>query len=305
MKVLMISGDRHILEAGSPARARFHLQRNQVELLDVFVWPQVDSKWAIWWQAQKIKYDVITAQDPFWRGLLAWKIARLTGAQLNVQVHTDLSAQSFVRHMLARIVLRHADSIRVVSDKLKAQVEHIGARAPIHVLPIFVDVEPFKALTRKEHDGKIILWVGRFEEEKDPMAALSVLEHVKKECGDVRLIMLGTGALVEALRKKAEGLAVEFPGWQDPEPFFETADVVLSTSKHESWGASMVEALAAGVPVVAPDVGIAKEVGAVVVPRAELSRAVIDVLKSDTQGKLALPMPTAEEWSKRWGETLI
>lgn len=64
-----------------------------------------------------------------------------------------------------------------------------------------------------------------------------------------------------------------------PAVFLETADVVLCTSLYESWGASIVEALAAGVPVVAPDVGVAKEAGATVVPRAQLAEAVVRVLE--------------------------
>src|SRR5512146_2217280 len=104
MKVLMISGDKRILEEGSAVRARFLLQKRQVEALDVFVWPQVHSARAIWRAARRNRYDVVTAQDPFWRGLLAWKIARLTGAKLNLQVHADFAAQPPARRVLGRFL---------------------------------------------------------------------------------------------------------------------------------------------------------------------------------------------------------
>jgi hypothetical protein len=57
-------------------------------------------------------------------------------------------------------------------------------------------------------------------------------------------------------------------------------DVVLGTlaSPGESWGASIVEALAE-VPGVAPDVGIAKEAGAIVVTRQDLAGTLCDVAK--------------------------
>ena len=88
----MISGDKNIFTHGSEARARFELQRAQVEQLDAFVWPQsrrsgrlpdrfasgIHSFFEIMRAAQGNRYDVITAQDPFWRGLLAWRIARRT-----------------------------------------------------------------------------------------------------------------------------------------------------------------------------------------------------------------------------------
>ncbi|MDP2652147.1 MAG: hypothetical protein Q8O94_03355, partial [bacterium] len=68
MKVLMISGDKNLLVKGSEASARLELQKSQAEQLDVFVWPQVHSRIEIWRAAKKNRYDVVTAQDPFWRG---------------------------------------------------------------------------------------------------------------------------------------------------------------------------------------------------------------------------------------------
>ena len=115
--------------------------------------------------------------------------------------------------------------------------------------------------------------------------------------------MLGTGRLEKVLRKFA-GREVDFPGWQDPILFFETAGVVLSTSKHESWGASMVEALLARVPVVACDVGIAKEAGAIVVEREKLSEAVKETLDKKVEGELKIKLLNKSEWAAAWKETL-
>lgn len=116
--------------------------------------------------------------------------------------------------------------------------------------------------------------------------------------------MLGNGSLEVALKSATKRLAVEFSGWQDPAVYLPIADVVLSTSKHESWGASIVEALAAGVPVVAPDVCIAREAGASVVPRTELAKAVIEALHSNARGVLALPLLSKDEWARAWVQTL-
>jgi glycosyltransferase involved in cell wall biosynthesis len=305
VKVLMLSGDRNILTQGIDAHARLELQRAQVEQLDVFVWPQIHSWREVYTAATTNTYDVITAQDPFWRGLLAWRLARRTGAKLNVQVHTDLDAQPFLRRALARIVLRYADSVRAVSGKIQKQVERFGVHAPIRVLPIFIELEQFRTLERKPHVQKTLLWLGRFESEKNPILAISVLEQVRLAGLDARLVMLGAGSMEREMRKRAANLPVEFPGWQDPKPYLQTADVVLSTSLHESWGASIVEALAAGVPVVAPDVGIAREAGANIADRSHLAEEVIGVLHSDTRGELKLSLLDKDEWAKRWKQTLV
>lgn len=246
--------------------------------------------------------DVVTVQDPFLRGLFGWYVAKKCKARFNVQVHTDLAAQPFYKRMIAQIVLRHADTIRVVSHKVEAQVKHLGARGRTTVLPVFTDLARFRAVVRHP-DQCTILWVGRFEVEKDPFFALEVLRVARKHT-DARLIMLGAGSLEVPLKRAAAGLPVEFPGWQDPLPYLATAALVLSTSLEESWGASIVEALAAGVPVVAPDVGVAKEAGATVVSREHIPGLVTEMLGENTPGALLLQLPTQEEWVRQWIDSL-
>lgn len=287
---------------GTFAYERFMLQKSQVDTLDMLLWPQGGILKPFFIRG---RYDVVTSQDPFWRGLVAWLVARRLGARLNVQVHADLAAQSFVKHVLSQIILRHADSVRVVSESIKKQVEHIGTKASISVLPIFVDVDKFRKAVHKPHEQKTIFWIGRFEEEKDPLLAIKIFRAVRGAGVNARLIMLGDGSMKEILLREAKDLSVEFPGWQqDIVPYLEVTDVVLCTSPRESWGASIVEALAAGVPVVAPDVGIAKEAGAIIADRKELSQKVIDVLQSGARGHLQILLPTAEEWALQWKHTL-
>ena len=305
MNVLMISGDKNILTQGSEANVRFQLQKSQVDQLDVFIWPQIHSFKDILRAAAATRYDVITAQDPFWRGLLAWRTARKTGAKLNLQVHANLTAQSLVKRIHARFTLRRADSIRVVSNVLAAHVHALGAKGKISILPIFIDVSEYQTITPQPHIRKTILWMGRFENEKDPVAAIRTLREVRARGVDATLIMLGSGRLEPTLKRFARSLPITFPGWQDPKPYLAVADVVLSTSREESYGASIIEALAAGVPVVAPDVGIAKEAGAIVVPKSDFGGAVVKVLGSGERGELKIPLLNADEWAKRWKETLV
>lgn len=305
MRVLMISGDRNLLQEGTAAHRRLLLQRAQVEELSVMYWGR-DSMWP---QAPKGHFDVVTVQDPFWRGLFAWRLAQRIKARLNVQVHTDLAAQSFIRHALARIVLRHADSVRVVSEKIREQIKNFGIRVPVHIVPIYIDLAQFEGLVHVPHPRfkKTILWFGRFEHEKDPLYALEILKKVRAEEVDVGLILLGSGTLEKELRTAALKLAlwVEFVPWQDPKPYLQMADVVVCTSTHESWGASIVEALAAGIPVVAPDIGIAKEAGATVADRAELAEKVIEVLHNGIHGELRMQVKGKEAWAHAWLESLI
>lgn len=295
MKVLSITGDKSF----KPGNSRFDMQAEIVRLESLYwgggaLWPRTKGKC----------FGVVSTQDPFFRGVVGWFLARHFKARFHVQLHADLSAQSFIKRMIARFVFSRADSVRVVSEKTKKQVQDLGVRAPITVLPIFVDLEAFKAVKRVPDENPLILWVGRFEDEKDPLSAMRIFKEVLCQVPTAQLVMLGSGLLEEKLRKAAEDLPVEFPGWQDPIPYLARACVVFSTSRAESFGASIVEALAAGVPVVAPDVGVAKEAGAIVVSQEALAGEIVATLIDSREGRLMLPLLSKNEWLEAWKQAL-
>lgn len=307
MKLLVI-GPNQSNQAQSPeGQARQALQAAQVEGYAVLTPKAGESKVTallrMWRQAALEDFDTVSAQDPFFVGVLAWRIARRARARLQVQVHADLEAQSLLRRMLARFVLHRADSVRVVSERIKKQVGECGVRVPIAVLPLYVDLEPYRRVARAPTPG-LMLWIGRFEAEKDPLAAIEVLKKVQAQGTEASLIMLGAGSLEPVLRAAAKDLPVSFPGWQSALPYLAKASVVLCTSKQESWGLSIIEALAAEVPVVAPNVGVAREAGATVVERDHLAEAVASALASGTKGELRLSLLSQEEWVRAWRASL-
>src|SRR6185503_8011999 len=71
---------------------------------------------------------LITAQDPFESGLVAYKVKKRWRLPLEIQLHTDPFSPYFkdflniIRKFIARKVLRNADTVRVVSEELKAKV---------------------------------------------------------------------------------------------------------------------------------------------------------------------------------------
>lgn len=147
MKVLVITGDRSF----KPGHTRYDLQRSVVDDLAVVYW----GRGSLLPKLPPGHCDVVTAQDPFWRGLFAFVVAKRLSAGLNVQIHADLEGQSLIKRLLAKWVLRRAHSIRAVSEKIKLQVERVGVRAPIAVLPVFVDIAQYTSVVRRPHTAKI------------------------------------------------------------------------------------------------------------------------------------------------------
>lgn len=302
MKLLVI-GPRQSGQLGSAAgEERVAMQRAEVEAYVTLVPRPDESRLAaafrMWRESKTEEFDAVSTQDPFWSGLLAWCIARRAHVRFNVQVHADLQAQSWLRRQLARFVLRHADSIRAVSHRVQKQIIEYKIKAAVSVLPIFIDVSRFSVIERKPE--RMVLWMGRFEPEKDPLRALEIAKHAP----DVLLVMLGSGSMEHRLREAAKGYNVQFPGWRDPREYLARAGVVLSTSPAESFGASVVEALAAGVPVVSLDTGVAREAGARVVPIEQLKDAVFETLDAQPPAELKLTLLSRDEWARAWRATL-
>ena len=69
---------------------------------------------------------------------------------------------------------------------------------------------------------------------------------------------------------------VIFEKWIDRETLFsyyKTVDLFLVTSLYEGYGMTLVEAQAAGCPIISTDVGVAREVGARIIDHDSLSVA--------------------------------
>lgn len=310
MKVLMITGDRTMLRPGTEANARLELQRAAVDELAVVFWgvgnllPRLPAG----------TWDIVTVQDPFWRGLFALFVARFKRASCNVQVHTDFDAetrQKPLRRMIARCVLARADSVRVVSERVRSQIQP-HTRAAITTLPVFIDIEAFhRAAPSSEfaEGSKKILVVARLESEKNVAAAIELMPAVLQEVPDAKLLIAGTGSQEQLLRARTRQLGLEsvvlFLGYRrEIASIYQSVDVVLVPSLYESYGASIVEALAAGTPVVSNDVGIAREAGAIVTSADEWKDALVRCLRGKIRGELKIATPSREEWVRRWRKSL-
>jgi glycosyltransferase involved in cell wall biosynthesis len=241
--------------------------------------------------------DVVTVQDPFESGIAGAFIAKHHAAPLHVQVHTDLFSPFFrahslinrIRLLLAKRVLRRAARIRVVSDRIGRSIRTtVGPAAPVSVLPIFIDLEKFKNAqasdtlrSRFASYGRRLLVVSRLESEKNIGLALNAFARAPQ---DSVLIIVGSGRERKRLEERAAKLGisgrVSFEGTQDPAPYYAIADLMLFPSHYDGYGRVIVEALARGVPVLSTDVGVAKEMGAIVTNENDFASALLSCIEN-------------------------
>lgn len=308
MNILSISTDRKAFEAGSAVRSRFLDYGRLVDEFHVIVFTKkslglceesfppniflhptnsytsLGYIWGAIKQALRLEYravkiDVITTQDPFETGLAGLMIARLLGAKFHIQIHTDFMSPYFaqesvknrIRVRLAKIILPHADAVRVVSERVKRSIEGIVKEGtPLAVLPIFSEKEYEMNAThnlKKKYPqfDKHILMASRLSLEKNIFLALSSMKEIVAKYPKVGLIIVGSGPeeaqLKNFVQKNNLGENVIFEGWSDNlAPYYASADVFLLTSNYEGYAMTVVEALSFECPVVMTDVGCAGEV---------------------------------------------
>jgi glycosyltransferase involved in cell wall biosynthesis len=113
-------------------------------------------------------------------------------------------------------------------------------------------------------DAALVLAIGRLIEQKDHATLLRAFARVRHRHPHARLVILGWGTLEDETRTLADELgladAVLLPGRVEPRAWLERADVFAHTSRWEGFGIVLLEAMLAGLPVVATRVSAIPEI---------------------------------------------
>jgi glycosyltransferase involved in cell wall biosynthesis len=147
-------------------------------------------------------------------------------------------------------------------------------------------------------DETLVLNVGRLARKKRQVDLVAATRQLRDRNEAVHLVLVGSGDEERAIRQRvsAEGIedAVTVTGRVPAvEPYYAAADVYAHAALYEGFGLTIVEAMAAGLPVVATDVPGARDVlgdaGPLVPPEspADLAHALATCLDSERRSTLA------------------
>ncbi len=169
-------------------------------------------------------------------------------------------------YALERMILRRADAV-ICPSRLLADLLAASGVAPgrLHVIHNGIELDrwPFRPRAVR-NDPPVVLYVGRLSREKNVQALLQAVAMLGREGTAVKLQIAGQGPEEPLLAELADqlGLAggIEWLGWRDDVANLLTgADVLVNPSTTEAMPNTVLEALAAGTPVVATDVGATDE----------------------------------------------
>ena len=317
--------EKYAAAAGEIDVILFSLQSHKLAPVDnskLRIYP-TNSVWRVFFMFDALhiakrlaKPDVVTAQDPFEAGWAGMRIARYFDVPLHVQVHTNFLAPSFrerhfplnfIRFFIAGFVIPYATRVRTVSKSIAdALVKKYGLTSPPSVLPIYVDVTKYKhAIAPESLKAKFsrferkVLVVSRLESEKNVDLAIHAFAEVGAD--NACLIIVGSGSKQASLERHArehnllDG-RIFFEGFQDPTPYYKIADAALFPSdSYDGYGMVIIEALAAGVPVVSTDVGVAREAGAIIAAPTQFAHVLAQLLDAPKEEIVLKNYPYASE----------
>ncbi len=164
--------------------------------------------------------------------------------------------------------IERSDGVTAVSESLRADTySTLNVRHDIRVIPNFLDCRVHRRIPnlplreRYCRDGceKLVIHISNFRPVKRVDALIRVFARIAARV-PCRLLLVGDGPDLGTALDTARALGVservESLGEQDHIlPLLSISDLFLLTSEQESFGLAALEAMAAGVPVIASDVG--------------------------------------------------
>jgi glycosyltransferase involved in cell wall biosynthesis len=225
-----------------------------------------------------LKMDVIHSHHPFILGETAAKKAEMFGVPLVFTFHTRYDEYThyvpFSKELTKQVVdrwvgnyLEKCHHIITPSESIHDLLRENGVEGDITTIPTGIDIARFR-----DADGQVIrdqngwgediilMSVGRLAKEKNFDTLLEGAAPVLRAHDNVQLVIIGGGFEEKALQKLAVNLGVAdqvtFTGvlpYEDIPAYLKAADIFCFASVTETQGLVTMEAMAAGLPIVAVD----------------------------------------------------
>ena len=130
-----------------------------------------------------------------------------------------------------------------------------------HLPFLGVDKDRFQYSKRKNHEKLKILYVGRLTKDKNVSFLIKSASKLHEKYPDITWHFVGDGPLKEEIEKKNLNY-INCHGYLEGNDLtnqYQSADIYVNSCDYESFGLSIVEAMATGLPVLVPDKGGSSE----------------------------------------------
>jgi 1,2-diacylglycerol 3-alpha-glucosyltransferase len=240
-------------------------------------------------QLRRGQFDLIHIQTPFVAHYAGVLLSRRLGLPRVETYHTlfeeylyhyvPFVPKSWMRALARRFSrnqCNNLDALVVPSGAVLEVLRTYGVSVPIEIIPTGIELDQlaggdggaFRARHGIATGRPTLVHVGRVAFEKNIDFLLRVLVIVRRRVPDVLLVIAGEGPARKHLRRLAVRLDIEesvlFVGYQDRKQAlldcYRAGDVFVFASRTETQGLVLLEAMALGVPVVAPAIMGTKDI---------------------------------------------
>jgi 1,2-diacylglycerol 3-alpha-glucosyltransferase len=228
---------------------------------------------------KKQAYDLVHIQTPFVAHYAGVKLARLLGLPVVETYHTlfeeylfhyvPFTPRPLMRFAARRFTSRQCnqvDAMIVPSTPMLDVLRAYGVSTPVEIIPTGLQPDRFRpgdgAAFRRKHgidgDRPVLVHVGRVAHEKNIGFLLLMLDHVRREIPNVLMLIAGEGPALASLKKLEARLGLQdhicFVGYLSREDelldCYCAGDAFVFSSRTETQGLVLLEAMAQGIPVV-------------------------------------------------------
>jgi glycosyltransferase involved in cell wall biosynthesis len=223
--------------------------------------------------AEREPFDLIHGHFIYPEGAVAHRLSKRYGVPFVITEHAPWVERWFARRSVRREAIaaaRAASALLPVSTSVRDSIAAYTGDGVnrMHVIPIGVDETLFPLGPREGRDRDLILYVGLINFNKGIDVLLGAMARLAATGRRGRLMLVGgaffrnTQSQGDRLRALATSLGledrVEFVGMRSPAEVAElmrSCALVVLPSRAESFGSTLIEALASGTPVVATRCG--------------------------------------------------
>lgn len=170
------------------------------------------------------------------------------------------TSKRLLRRCLYPLFLRRYTRIFYVGARNREYLLYNGAQ-PNKLLfaPHAVDqsIWSIGAEPKRQTSTVMFVWVAKFIAIKRPQDVIVSFKQAMRLDHAIELLMVGAGELADSCKRMAEDeIRIRFLGFKNQKELrdvYASADCLILTSDHETWGLVVNEAMAVGLPVIASD----------------------------------------------------
>jgi len=268
----------------------------------------------LWWEHFKTPFDVLHCHSAYPHGYVASSFTKTTGVPTIVTPHgpTDIMRAERIRanpklERRLAIGMRNAAGITAISRDIYAEILSIGGirESNVRIIPNGINLSDYEGVAPYVAGYPYFLAMGRMVQQKGFDHLLVSFASIADQVPDLKLFMAGEGVN----RRDYEYLAAQL-GLQEKVRFLglvqgsekisllKGAEFFVCPSRFEPFGIVVLEAMAAGIPVLANRVG-----GIPDIIEDGRQGILIDPTSVDALALAIVTLHRSPEWLSKMGES--